>query len=397
MKTSRFVRGLTLPIALVVTATGLIFTATTSSAAGASIPVVTDISAMWDPKVGFLVSWTPVASSAKVTSYTVTANPSGATCVASGTTNQCIFANSKVPNPFKPATPYTFSVVATSAAGSSAPSSPSLPTSWIGMPGYPSPLLSKSVGNSEVDLTWVPSPSTGGATVYGYKVYAWPYYNSSLQTMTLVQGTSVQLTGLTPNTWYEFAVAECNAYGCDASDPSDAYTGTLTAAAIATRPPATISGGSAATTCWDAVLNGGSAASPGAALTKSPTKCPITIIPASQWPVVDPNATNFPVPAPINRFTNSSSLMLWAASPQSLAVWAKWSYLMPIAPYFNNYGVLNRDSTVTLTSKTPAICGISGMNVKLIAAGTCTLSAQTGGDTWYLPSPISTGSFTITK
>jgi len=89
--------------------------------------------------------------------------------------------------------------------------------------------------------------------------------------------------------------------------------------------------------------------------------------------------------------------MLFMASAQSLTVWAKYGDLMPIAPYFNNYGVLNSQSVVTLTSKTPTTCAISGMNIHLLAAGTCTLTAQTGGDTYYLPSALSTGSFTITK
>ena len=85
------------------------------------IPAVTGVSAMWDPKVGFLVSWTQLATTSGVSSYVVTANPSGATCTATAFANQCIYSNSTVPNPFKPQTPYTFTVVAKSATSSSAP------------------------------------------------------------------------------------------------------------------------------------------------------------------------------------------------------------------------------------------------------------------------------------
>jgi len=371
--------------------------ANTATAATTPLTQVTGVSAAYDPKVGFMVSWTPVSSTLAPTSYTVTANPGGATCVVRATTNQCIYSSSVVPNPMKVNTNYTFTVTVSSATGTSAASAPSNSVSMVGMPGYPAPVLSQTVSNTEIDLTWVPSANTDGAAVYGYKVYAWPYYNSSLQTVQLVTGTSAKFTGLTPSTWYEFAVSECNAFGCDASDPVDQYTTPFTTALSQTRPPAIISGGNASTTCWNAVLNGGSASTT-ATFTKAAAQCPsIPLLDPSKYPVVDPSATNFPFPAPTNRFTNLSSLMLFMASPQSLAVWAKWGELMPIAPYFNNYGVLNSQSVVTLASKTPAVCGISGQNVLLIAPGTCTLTAQTGGDTFYLPSAVTTGSFTITK
>ena len=361
------------------------------------IPAVTGVSAMWDPKVGFLVSWTPLASTSGVSSYVVIANPSGATCTASAFANQCVYSNNTVPNPFKPQTPYTFTVVVKSATSASAPSQPSASTAWLGQPDYPTTLVTQTISNTEIDVTWVPGVGTGGAPVYGYKVYAWPYYNTALQTMQQVTGTSAKFTGLTPSTWYEFSVAECNAYGCDTSDPADQYTTPLTATLTATHPPAIISGGNASTTCFNAILNGGTA-STSATLTKAANPCPaVAILPASSYPVVVPSATNFPVPAPVNRFTNLSSLMLFMASAQSLTVWAKYGDLMPIAPYFNNYGVLNSQSVVTLTSKTPTTCAISGMNIHLLAAGTCTLTAQTGGDTYYLPSALTTGSFTITK
>ncbi len=371
--------------------------ATHAATTPTAVPAVTGVSSIYDPKIGSMVSWTPEASTVKVTSYTVTANPGGATCNASAYVNQCIYSNSVVPNPLKVNTNYTFTVVANTASGSSTASTPSNSISMVGMPGYPAPVVAKTISDNEIDVTWVPSLSTGGAPLYGYKVYAWPYYNSSLQTMQLVTGTSAKFTGLTKSTWYEFVISECNVFGCDASDPADQYTTPNTPQLIATHPPATLSGGNASTTCWDAILNGGTA-STSATLTKSTSACPAGVVPpASSYPVVNPAATNFPFPAPTNRFTNLSALMLWQISSQSLAVWAKWNEMMPIAPYFNNYGVLNSQSTVTLTSKTPATCAISGMNVQLISAGTCTLTSQTGGDTYYLPSAVSTGSFVITK
>jgi len=362
-----------------------------------AIPVVTGVSAIYDPKIGYLVSWTPAASTVKPTSYTVTATPGGATCTASANANQCIYSSTVVPNPMKVNTNYTFTVVVNSATGSSTASTPSNTVSMMSAPGYPPTVLTKTISDTEIDVTWVPSLSTGGAPLYGYKVYAWPYYNNKLQTVQLVTATSAKLTGLTPSTWYEIVVSACNAFGCSASDPSDPYTTPFTTALSKSRPPATISGGSASTTCWDAVLNGGTPTT-SATLTKSSSACPASVVPpASSYPVVNQSATNFPFPAPTNRFTNLSGLMFWGVPDQSLAVWVKWGELMPIAPYFNNYGVLNNQSTVTLTSKTPTTCGISGMNVLLIAPGNCVITSQTGGDTYYLPSAVSTGSFVIIK
>jgi hypothetical protein len=69
--------------------------------------------------------------------------------------------------------PYTFTVVANSKSGNSAPSAPSNAISWTSAPGYPAPVLTRAVSDTQIDVEWVPSTSTGGLSNYGYNVIRW--------------------------------------------------------------------------------------------------------------------------------------------------------------------------------------------------------------------------------
>lgn len=52
--------------------------------------------------------------------------------------------------------------------------------------------------------------------------------------------------------------------------------------------------------------------------------------------------------------------------------------------------------TVSFTSATPAVCTVSGTSVSYVAAGTCTVNADQGGNALWAAAPQATQSFLVT-
>ncbi|MBU6314648.1 MAG: hypothetical protein KJS70_06455, partial [Actinomycetales bacterium] len=55
--------------------------------------VVSGVSAYYRVDLGYLVGWTLPADTKGITTYTVTANPGGKTCLAGGNSVKCAFTN----------------------------------------------------------------------------------------------------------------------------------------------------------------------------------------------------------------------------------------------------------------------------------------------------------------
>ena len=358
----------------------------------------TNVGAYFKVEQGYMVNWSIPAVTTGITGYTVTAS-NGKTCKnSSAVDNQCTFPSTG----FKPFEPYTFTVVANSKSGDSAASTPSNPAIWTSAPGYPSPVLTKVVSDTQIDVEWVPSPSTGGIPNYGYKVIRWEVTlnaygdpKNDTRVDNLVTGTYLSATGLKPSTWYVFAVQQCNALGCNTSDWSYIATTPKVGAALTWRPPLTINGGSASTTCWNAVLDGGTAAAKGS-LTKSPTKCGTTVIDPAQYPKIDPTATAEQIPNLVNKFNQNIFLGGWQEK-YSLATWQKLG--LTLTPYLS----LSSKSVMrgfliqpVVTSNTPKVCSVTGMVVNMLNVGTCTITASAPGNNIWLPSRSMTNSFEIT-
>ena len=371
------------------------FVASKSSAA--IVPAPTNVGAYFKVEQGYLVSWSIPTSTTGITGYTVTSS-GGQICKNSNPLdNQCTFDS----RTFKPFQPYTFTVVANSKSGDSAPSAPSNPATWNSAPGYPAPVLTKTISDTQIDITWVPSLFTGGIPNYGYKVIRWEaqlngYGDPKNETRvdTLTSNTFSSATGLKPSTWYVFAVQQCNALGCSTSDWSYAATTPKVGAALTWRPPMMINGGNAATTCWNAVWDGGTAASTGK-FTKL-TKCGSAVIDPSQYPKIDPSATEEQIPNLVNKFTQGIFFGGWQEK-YSLATWQKLK--LTLTPYLS----LSSKSVMrgfliqpVITSNTPNVCTVSAMQVNFISVGTCTLTASAPGNSIWQPSRAFTNSFVIT-
>ena len=366
-------------------------------AAAAAVPAPANVGAYFKVEQGYLVSWSIPNPTTGITGYTVTSS-GGQICKNSNPLdNQCTFDS----RTFKPFQPYTFTVVANSKSGDSAPSAPSNPATWNSAPGYPAPVLTKTISDTQIDITWVPSLFTGGIPNYGYKVIRWEaqlngYGDPKNETRvdTLTSNTFSSATGLKPSTWYVFAVQQCNALGCSTSDWSYAATTPKVGAALTWRPPMMINGGNAATTCWNAVWDGGTAASTGK-FTKL-TKCGSAVIDPSQYPKIDPSATEEQIPNLVNKFTQGIFFGGWQEK-YSLATWQKIK--LTLTPYLS----LSSKSVLrgfliqpVITSNTPNVCTVSAMQVNFISVGTCTLTASAPGNSIWQPSRAFTNSFVIT-
>ena len=357
------------------------------------LPTVSGVSATWATQEGFLVSWaTPSSNDSKITGYTVTSS-NGAVCAVSGfASNECVFRSSNVPFAFKPYLRYTFTVTANSATSVGPVSAPSNAAGWFGAPDYPGFVAAKTVTDNEVDLKWIPAASTGGVPLTSYKVYYWPLSDDHAQKLQSVSSNSVAITGLTKSTWYVFAVQSCNYYGCSTGDW--VYQATTPAAASTSKSllPVVLNGGSASTTCWDAMLDGGTVSSATAAYKKAVAACPAAVAPTS-WPAVDPTASSSPNLPIANKF-NAKTRFSIASSSYSMAY--KWNDNNLEGGAFT----YSRSSAPKMyLSSTPSVCSVLQKNGTSVlhfnGAGLCAVTLSIPTDATYLATAPITSSFTV--
>lgn len=363
------------------------------------IPAVTGVSATWTTLEGFVVGWNPITSAAKsaVTGYTVSVSQGSTvlpqTCVvANVASSECVFSNSKVPFGFKPYVRYTFTVVANSKTGNGPASAPSNAAGWFGAPGYPSFVVGKTISDSQIDVKWIPDASTGGVSLTGYKVYYWPLNRDNEQKMVTSVDNSVSLTGLEKSTWYVIAVQSCNYYGCSTADWIFQATTPAAASTSPTLLPRMIGGGNASTTCWDAVIDGGSATSASFTVKRAPVGCPAPVAPSS-WPQVDVTANSSPNLPIVTKFNPKSSFSLASAS-YSMAY--KWNDSMLTAGVYTRSRSLAARSYESLT---PVVCTIiqkkGEPHAHYLMPGKCTIRMSIAADETYVATPWITSSFTV--
>lgn len=182
-------------------------------------------------------------------SYTATSSPSGLT--ATGSSSPLVVTG------LSNGTPYTFTVTATNAFGSST-SDPSASVTPATVPGTPNaPTATR--GDTQVSLSWT-APSNGGSAITDYLVQ---YSSNSGSTWTTFADgtsatTSATVTGLTNGTSYVFRIAAVNIVGSGLYSPASAA---VTPAGVPATPsaPTPTAGNASVSLSWTAPSANGSA------------------------------------------------------------------------------------------------------------------------------------------
>jgi hypothetical protein len=149
------------------------------------------------------VNWSAGDSGGRPALYsTATANPSGVSCITTGST--CVLSG--IPN----GAAQTVTVVTRTIAGESAPSAASDPLAPATVPGAPDSVVAAEM-NGGVELTWQPPNNDGGDSVVGYRLDVWA--GESLVGTTNTTHLTHTITGLANNVTHRFVLIAVNGVG----------------------------------------------------------------------------------------------------------------------------------------------------------------------------------------
>lgn len=361
--------------------------------AQASTQEAYDVSAYYRADLGYKVGWKTPANKSGVTGYTVTANPGGQTCVVrSSRGTSCTFRSHVIGFTGT----HDFTVTTNGRSGTLAVSAPSNAVTPASIPVSPLAIGAEVISDTQIDVAWVPSPVTGGVSLYGYTVTYWKSdlrgnpINDTRVDLT-VTDTQVSLTGLDESTMYIINVASCNAYGCNSAHKWS-YTPTtpITSAVTSIRLPRNIFGGTASTTCFESIydaMNGESSTG---------TVCGNVVADPSTYPVVDPTATEIPQVELATKFSQRATLSLRRS--YSLNTWGPIGISWFASLRADSKSVVGGFSTpVNIWSRSTSVCEVVDSKIILLSTGTCTISAQVAGNSVFRDSNVATKRFRVTR
>ena len=190
-----------------------------------------------------------------ITGYTVTSSPGGLT--ATGANSPLVVTG------LSNGTAYTFTVVATNAAGNSLASVASAAVTPQTVPGAPTSPVA-TAGNAQASVAFNAPASTGGSTITGYTATSSPGGLTATGA-----GSPLVVTGLSNGTAYTFTVVATNAAGNSVASAASAAVTPRTVPGAPTNPVATAGNAQASVVFSPPGFNGGSTIT-GYTVTSSP-------------------------------------------------------------------------------------------------------------------------------
>ena len=211
------------------------------------------------------VTWVaPDNNGSNIQSYTVTATPGPVTCTT--TTTSCVFTG--LTNGF----PYSFTVTATNAIGTSVAST-GVSATPRSVP-FPPFTVTAVPGDASATVSWSATLFNGGSPITGYEVVVLDGAGSPTSIPGCLVGVTLTctVTGLTNGVAHRFAVVARNAAGAgEPSTPSSAVTPMPTPAAPgAPTNLSTSLGNGAVTVSWSAPVSSGTSPITGYTVTATP-------------------------------------------------------------------------------------------------------------------------------
>ena len=364
-----------------VTATNAIGTSTASSPSSAVTPasapgVPTGVNAVAG-NTQVTVSWSAPANTGgtAITGYTVTASSGQVLATSSTTTTVTGLTNG---------TPYTFTVTATNAIGTSTASSPSSAVTPASAPGVPTG-VNAVAGNTQVTVSWSAPANTGGTAITGYTVTS-----SGGQVSTTTGATTTTVTALTNGTAYTFTVTATNAIGMSIASSSSVAVTPLTVPGPPTSVTATAGNGQASI-WWAAPSNTGGSAITGYSVTSTPGSLTATTTGATT--VMVPGLTNGTAYTFTVTATNSSGTSPASSASTSITPAAT----VPVAPTGVAATAGNTQASVWWTASANA--GSSPITEYTVTSSPGSLTATTTGATSVMVPGLTNGTtytFTVT-
>jgi uncharacterized protein (TIGR02145 family) len=199
------------------------------------------------------VTFTTPASNggSAITSYTATSTPGGLT----GTLSQAGGGTITVTG-LTNGTAYTFTVTATTMAGTGVASASSNPVTPFSVPGAPT-IGTATAGNTQATVTFTAPASNGGSAITSYTATSTP--GNLTGTLSQAGSGTITITRLTNGTTYTFTVKANNAVGAGAASAASNLATPCSVPGAMTIGTATAGSGQATITFTAPASNGGSA------------------------------------------------------------------------------------------------------------------------------------------